>query len=83
MALLMVAHSGCVAEAPAGDGQTACGARELQSLVGQQESVLATMKFDQTIRIIRPDTAVTMDFRADRLNIRIDTQGLIGSVYCG
>jgi hypothetical protein len=59
-----------------------CGADALQGLVGQPASVLQTMKFGQETRIIRPDMAVTMDFRADRLNIDIDRAERISRVYC-
>jgi len=60
-----------------------CGAEGLQGLVGQPESVLATMRFSQTVRVIHPGTAVTMDFSPFRLNILIDATGRITRVYCG
>ena len=61
----------------------ACGAADLQYLVGQPESVLQTMKFGGDTRIIRPGMAVTMDYRENRLNIEIDNAGKIGRVSCG
>jgi len=67
---------------PEGPDQALCGADALQGLVGQPASVLQTMKFGQDTRIIRPDTAVTMDFRPDRLNIDIDRAERISRVYC-
>ncbi len=60
----------------------ACGAGELQGLVGQPASVLTTMKFRLDTRILRPGMAVTMDFRPDRLNIDIDAGEKITRVYC-
>jgi hypothetical protein len=33
--------------------------------------------------VIEPDTAVTQEFRASRLNLRLDRQGRIEMVYCG
>jgi Peptidase inhibitor I78 family len=66
---------------PAPDG--ACGAPGLQGLVGQPESVLATMKFGVPTRIIQPGMAVTMDYSPDRLNIWIGEDGSIESVTCG
>ena len=67
----------------AGPDLASCGADALQGLVGQPASVLETMKFGQETRIIRPDTAVTMDFRPDRLNIEIDVAERISIVRCG
>ncbi|WP_415182866.1 I78 family peptidase inhibitor [Phaeovulum sp.] len=59
-----------------------CGADVLQTLVGQPAKVLETMRFAAPVRIIRPDTAVTMDYRADRLNIVIDRSERIARVHC-
>lgn len=63
--------------------EDACGASALQSLVGQPASVLQTMRFAGPVRIIRPGMAVTMDYRADRLNIEIDAGEQIIRVTCG
>lgn len=60
-----------------------CGADGLQSLVGQPASVLQSMRFGTTTRIIRPGMAVTMDFSPSRLNIEIDTAEVITRVSCG
>ena len=86
MALVLTA---CVAPEPEpqypGDPVTAdaCGAAELQGLVGQSGKVLETNRFGQTTRIIRPGMAVTMDFVADRLNIWIAEGNVIERVTCG
>jgi Peptidase inhibitor I78 family len=60
-----------------------CGATELQDLVGQPQTVLQTMRFGQTMRVIRPGMAVTMDYSEGRLNIWIGEDGLIERVTCG
>lgn len=60
-----------------------CGAEGLQGLVGQPEAVLATMRFAQAVRIIRPGMAVTMDYNPNRLNIEVDSFGMISRVSCG
>lgn len=65
-----------------GPDLSTCGADALQGLVGQPASVLQTMRFAQETRIIRPDTAVIMDYRADRLNIDIDRNERISRVHC-
>lgn len=74
----------CVPEdgAQPGPVENACGAAELQYLVGRPASVLETMRFGVETRILRPDTAMTMDFRAERLNISIDAAEKINRVYC-
>ncbi|MFN3723543.1 MAG: I78 family peptidase inhibitor [Paracoccaceae bacterium] len=72
----------CQPVTPEGPDLATCGAGALQGLVGQPASVLQTMKFGQETRIIRPDTAVTMDYRADRLNIEIDRAERISRVHC-
>ncbi|MFZ1467961.1 MAG: I78 family peptidase inhibitor [Paracoccaceae bacterium] len=80
--------AGCVVETPGGAvppgaPEGACGAPGLQGLVGQNRRVLTTMKFGTEVRIIEPNSAVTMDFRAERLNIELDAAGTISSVTCG
>ncbi|MES2844286.1 MAG: I78 family peptidase inhibitor [Pseudomonadota bacterium] len=68
---------------PPQDGVNACGALDLQYLVGQPASVLETMRFSQPVRVIRPGMAVTMDYSAARLNFSVDRSGYISRVYCG
>lgn len=63
--------------------ENACGAADLQGLVGQSATVLRTMRFGVQTRIIRPDEAVTMDFSPSRLNIEIDDHEVISLVSCG
>lgn len=88
-AVAMVA--GCVATQEVPEGpvidplatENACGAEDLQGLVGQKASVLQTMRFSQVVRVIEPGMAVTMDFSATRLNIEVDEEGVISRVSCG
>ncbi len=90
--LLPLAFAACVeSESPPDPGVIdppmppvgACGAPQLQDLVGRPASVLETMKFGTETRIIRPGMAVTMDYREDRLNIEIDADEVISRVVCG
>jgi hypothetical protein len=60
-----------------------CGADGLQSLLGQDKSVLAGMRFSQPLRVISPGMAVTMDYSPARLNIDLDGAGQIIRVHCG
>lgn len=60
-----------------------CGATALQHLIGAPESVLASMRFAQKLRVIHPGQAVTMDYNPARLNIEIDAEGRIATLRCG
>lgn len=88
--LVMVAGLVGCAAGPNGDAPNggapepaSCGAATLQSLVGQPAAVLETMRFGQPVRIVRPGTAVTMDYSEGRLNIEIDAAERITRVTCG
>ncbi|WP_134724856.1 I78 family peptidase inhibitor [Paracoccus luteus] len=59
-----------------------CKAAAMQGLVGQPQSVLATMLLPAGSRVIGPNDAVTMDFRAERLNVEIGADGRIAKVAC-
>ena len=63
--------------------EAACGADQLQDLVGQRASRLETIRFSGPVRIIRPGEAVTMDYLPNRLNIYIDDYERITDVRCG
>ena len=78
-ALAALVLAGCVAE----PDRNACGASGLQDLLGRDKSVLAAMTFPVGTRVIEPGTAVTEDYRADRLNIDVDASGKITGVWCG
>lgn len=61
--------------------QDTCGASQYSSLVGSNFAAV-TLPADSGVRIIQPDTMVTQDFRADRVNIIVDAGGIITSVEC-
>lgn len=67
---------------PVPPGADACGANELQYLLGQKAAVLAALSLPEGTRIIPPGTAVTMDYRPDRLNIELDDNDRITRVHC-
>jgi hypothetical protein len=68
---------------PVQDSVNQCGALDLQYLVGAPASELDRMRFNKPVRVIYPDTAVTMDYSADRLNFEVDRTGRITRVNCG
>jgi Peptidase inhibitor I78 family len=77
--------SACVTEPvpPLDPGPDACGASDLQYLVGKPGVLLDGMRFSQDVRVIQPGMAVTMDFSPDRLNIWLDRRDVIERVTCG
>lgn len=82
----LMALSACV-EAPVTaepePGTDECHASAMQDLVGQDRSVLDTMRFGVPVRIIGPGQAVTMDYIATRMNIEYGENGRITRVSCG
>jgi Peptidase inhibitor I78 family len=85
MAMLVLLVAACQTEPGVSKDKThaTCGAADLQGLVGQDRSVLATMKFAVTTRIIEKGMAITMDYSESRLNILIGEDGTITRVSCG
>ena len=59
-----------------------CGANAAQALIGSDESVLDNIALPDSTRVIGPDTAVTLDYREDRLNIET-LDGAIVRARCG
>lgn len=60
-----------------------CKASELQYLVGKDRTFLHAIRFGVTVRILEPNSIITMDYSPARLNIYIDKNGKIQSVNCG
>lgn len=90
--VLVLGAAACVPVSPpyAGDpgpvpggGVNACGALDLQYLVGAPVRDLEAIQFNKPVRVIYPDMAVTMDYNADRLNVEVDRADRISRVTCG
>lgn len=60
-----------------------CGASDYQNYVGKPLSSVNNLRFDNPVRAIPYNSAVTMDFNLRRLNFFADAQGNITKVYCG
>lgn len=65
-----------------------CVADGLGSLTGKTrtdavEKKALRLSGARTIRWISPGMAVTMDFREDRLNLELDSEGKIVRAHCG
>lgn len=72
------------ATAPAwANGEDLCGASGLQGLVGQSGEIARMLELEQPVRVIPPNSAVTMDYRPDRINFELVEDGNIAVVRCG
>jgi|GEM_PF-1589060 len=60
-----------------------CGMEELQHLVGRPRTTVSVRELPTNFRVLGSDTIATMDYRADRLTIRIDRHDRIESLSCG
>ncbi|MFC4728415.1 I78 family peptidase inhibitor [Coralloluteibacterium thermophilus] len=84
------APAGGTAGTPAADapGLTQdCDADGARDLVGQawndgMQERARTAANARTVRVVRPDDAVTMDFRGDRLNVLLDADDRVTEVAC-
>ncbi len=95
-AFAAVALAGCTTGAteqgPAASGPVAvppavCDAERATAYIGRPGDTIAeearAAAGARAVRVIRPNQAVTMDFRADRLNIETNDGGIVLSVRCG
>ncbi len=93
--LLAFAASACIpqaaeppqpAPAPAPSGK--CDAQPVQGYVGSfaggptVEKIVAESG-SRNARVIKPGQMVTMDYREDRVNVRVDDENRILSIRCG
>lgn len=88
--VIALAVAGCTyGERPeAGVPGVECSANGLEKLIGQKrgERVAARAKRlsgANAVRWLEPGAVVTMEFRADRLNLNLDKNGRITSARCG
>jgi hypothetical protein len=61
--------------------QDTCGASGYRAMVGSNVAAI-TLPAGLNHRIIAPNTPVTMDFNAERINFLTDANGVITSVEC-
>lgn len=77
------------AEEPAPiDNADSCGASKVTSFVGQELTAATRLAIQDragtdNIRWIAPNSAVTMDYRQDRLNVNYNSQNIIEKINCG
>ena len=59
-----------------------CGAADYAGLVGANVAAV-TLPANLNHRVIYPDTAVTMDFVPERLNVEVTADGTVVRLRCG
>jgi hypothetical protein len=60
-----------------------CGASRLQHLLGQPLAAFDAAAVTGPLRLIGPDTGVTMDYSEDRLNVTHSRDRIIETITCG
>ncbi|MFT7108126.1 MAG: hypothetical protein ACJAVT_002659 [Yoonia sp.] len=80
--ILLAGCSACVTPAPLPEDDT-CDAANYATLVGQPATALERIFLLSKVRVIRPNQAVTMDFRKDRINFMITEDEAIAAITCG
>ena len=69
-------------------GRGACDTSRVQNFVGALGTadvgqVLLQRSRSRTLRWLAPGTMATMDYRQDRLNVRVDGRNFVTGVDCG
>jgi hypothetical protein len=62
--------------------QDTCGMARFGHLIGTRADQIDRSTLPPRTRVITPDMMVTMDFSAERLNIMVGTDGIVGSMRC-
>lgn len=80
--------SGCATAPAAEAGGGRCDAAKAQQLIGRARSAgtgaeALRLSGAAVLRWIAPGTMVTMDYRENRLNLRVDPAGKVVKVDCG
>lgn len=90
--IAMLAVSACrqvpPAPSPPQVAGPSCDATMVQDVVGKQRSDAVAedarvRSGSKNVRYLTPDMMVTMEYRGDRLNLHLGTDGKIGSARCG
>jgi hypothetical protein len=72
-----------IGDAPMAPAPADCEAARYAPLLGQPRSALDSLALPERTRVIAPNSAVTMDYSPQRLNIDLNTQGRITRIHCG
>jgi hypothetical protein len=71
------------AAVPQTPGADTCNMAQYSALIGKPVTDSGVPAASPTVRIIKPDTQVTMDFAPARLNIDVNSAGVITGMKCG
>jgi len=87
-AMLILGISGCAAAPGPDTDMRGCDAARAQSLVGRPASSAVAAEAQRLtgagfVRWLQPGQIVTMEYRADRLNLVLDGQNRIEAIRCG
>ncbi len=89
MPILSLALVACQPKAVpvAGMPSQGCNAAAVRAFVGQAFTPALSAKAEKragaaSVRVVRPGDMMTMDFRADRLNIELDDRGQVQGFSC-
>jgi len=74
--------------APVPPENAACNAAAAQRLAGRDGSPAVAQEAQRlagagTVRFLRPGQVVTIEYRADRLNLHVDARNRIARIICG
>lgn len=98
MLVLMTVIHGCAGSSGQSTAETGqqggsdalqrCDATPVQRWVGREMTATAEAEIlkasrAEVARLVRPGEAVTMDYRADRINLELDQSGSLVRAYCG
>ncbi|WP_291844734.1 I78 family peptidase inhibitor [Maricaulis sp.] len=60
-----------------------CGMENVQHFVGQPRVSVPASAMPDNYRVVGPNSVVTMDYRSDRLTVRVDEYDVVESLACG
>ena len=92
--VLLLAVTACAsqppaqADDPAPGGRTACDASTAQGAIGKPATAdtIERVRVDshsRVVRVLHPGQMVTMEFSAERVDIRVDANNVILAITCG
>ncbi|WP_424942471.1 I78 family peptidase inhibitor [Aliiroseovarius crassostreae] len=82
LALACMGVAGCQSDAAAPPLVQNCPAPGMAHLMGKDVSAYEALRYQGPARVVRPDQAVTMDYRADRLTVTLDDRDRIIGLTC-
>jgi hypothetical protein len=86
-----LAVAGCSSkpeQKPISAADDTCGASKVQDSIGEKLDVDLFREIENAVpqhhvRVIKPDTPVTMDYLPDRTNVKLDKEDIITEISCG